>query len=51
MASHNPASPSAQDDTTETELIPLSEETLHLDKRHVTTGKVRSSTKTEGVEE
>jgi uncharacterized protein (TIGR02271 family) len=51
MTQHDPDSPAPQDATAETEVIPLTEETLRLDKRRVTTGKVRISTKTEVVEE
>ena len=51
MTQHNPDSPISQEETVDTETIPLSEETLRLDKRHVTTGRVRISTKTDVVEE
>ena len=51
MKQHNPDSPISQEETVVTETIPLSEETLHLDKRRVTTGRVRISTKTDVVEE
>lgn len=51
MTQHRLDPPAAQNETAETDVVPLVEETLHLDKRHVTTGKVRVSTKTDVVQE
>lgn len=51
MTQHDPDQPDPKDETTETEIIPLAEETLRLDKRRVITGKVRISTETDVVEE
>jgi uncharacterized protein (TIGR02271 family) len=44
MTKHHPDSPTAQDPLEETEVIPLAEEELRVDKRTVTTGKVRIRT-------
>ena len=44
MAKHHPESPSSQGSPDETEVIPLAEEELRVDKRMVTTGKVRVRT-------
>ena len=44
MAKHIPDQPNPQSASSDTEVIPLTEEELHLDKRMVTTGKVRVQT-------
>ncbi len=44
MAKHIPDQPNPQDAPSDTEVIPLTEEELRLDKRMVTTGKVRVQT-------
>ena len=44
MAKHIPDQPNSQDASSDTEVIPLTEEELRLDKRMVTTGKVRVRT-------
>src|SRR4029079_2744049 len=44
MAKHHPESPPSQESPDETEVIPLAEEELRVDKRMVTTGKVRVRT-------
>ena len=44
MAKHHPDLPVSQTSSSETEIIPLAEEELRLDKRTVTTGKVRIRT-------
>jgi uncharacterized protein (TIGR02271 family) len=44
MTKHHPDSPTAQDPLEETEAIPIAEEELRVDKRTVTTGKVRIRT-------
>jgi uncharacterized protein (TIGR02271 family) len=44
MAKHHPDSPPSQDSLDETEIIPLAEEELRVDKRTVTTGMVRVRT-------
>jgi uncharacterized protein (TIGR02271 family) len=44
MAKHHPDSPPSQDSLDETEIIPLAEEELRVDKRTVTTGMVRGRT-------
>jgi uncharacterized protein (TIGR02271 family) len=44
MAKHHPDSPHSQDSLDETEIIPLAEEELRVDKRTVTTGMVRVRT-------
>jgi uncharacterized protein (TIGR02271 family) len=44
MTKHHPDSPTAQDPLEEAEVIPLAEEELRVDKRTVTTGKVRIRT-------
>jgi uncharacterized protein (TIGR02271 family) len=44
MAKHIPDQPNPQDSSLNTEVIPLVEEELRLDKRMVTTGKVRVRT-------
>jgi uncharacterized protein (TIGR02271 family) len=51
MTQQSPDSPAPQDATVETEVIPLAEETLRVDKRQVTTGRVRISTTVDVVEE
>lgn len=44
MAKHIPDQPHSQETSSDTEVIPITEEELHLDKRTVTTGKVRVQT-------
>ena len=44
MAKHLSDQPNAQDSLSDTEVIPITEEELHLEKREVTTGKVRVRT-------
>ena len=44
MAKHISDQPNAQDSLSDTEVIPITEEELRLDKREVTTGKVRVRT-------
>jgi uncharacterized protein (TIGR02271 family) len=44
MAKHLSEQPNAQDTSSDTEVIPIVEEELRLDKREVTTGKVRVRT-------
>ena len=44
MAKHISDQPNAQDALSDTEVIPITEEELRLDKREVTTGKVRVRT-------
>lgn len=44
MAKHLSDQPNAQDSLSDTEVIPITEEELRLDKREVTTGKVRVRT-------
>lgn len=44
MAKHISDQPNAQDTLSDTEVIPIAEEKLRLDKREVTTGKVRVRT-------
>jgi uncharacterized protein (TIGR02271 family) len=51
MTQRKPDSSVSNEGTDATEVIPLTEETLHLDKRQVTTGRVRISTKTDVIEE
>jgi len=51
MTQQRPDSPIPHDVTEETEIIPLAEETLRVDKRQVTTGTVRISTTVDVVEE
>jgi stress response protein YsnF len=51
MTKHVPDHPAARNAPAETEVIPLVEEELRLDKREVTTGKVRVRTVTDVVEE
>ena len=45
MAKHLSDQPNSQDSLSDTEVIPITEEELRLDKREVTTGKVRVQTK------
>jgi uncharacterized protein (TIGR02271 family) len=45
MTKHNPDQPNPPDASSETEVIPLLEEELRLDKREVITGKVRVRTR------
>ena len=45
MAKHISDQPTPQDSLSETEVIPIAEEELRVDKRMVTTGKVRVQTK------
>jgi uncharacterized protein (TIGR02271 family) len=45
MAKHISDQPNPQDSLSETEVIPIAEEELRVDKRMVTTGKVRVQTK------
>ncbi|WP_134494260.1 YsnF/AvaK domain-containing protein [Microvirga pakistanensis] len=51
MTQHDSDSSAQRSEDAETEIVPLAEETLHVDKRDVATGRVRISTKTEIVEE
>lgn len=44
MAKHIPDQPHPQEPSSDTEVIPITEEELRLDKREVTTGKVRVRT-------
>ncbi|NBJ11204.1 YsnF/AvaK domain-containing protein [Microvirga arsenatis] len=44
MTKHNPEQPPLQGSSSESEIIPLAEEELRLDKRVATKGKVRIST-------
>ncbi|MEE1657287.1 YsnF/AvaK domain-containing protein [Microvirga sp. CF3062] len=44
MTKHIPDQPNSQASSSDTEVIPLTEEELRLDKRMVTTGKVRVQT-------
>ncbi|HEU6442623.1 MAG TPA: YsnF/AvaK domain-containing protein [Microvirga sp.] len=51
MTQHDPDPSATSDEAAETEVIPLTEEMLHIDKREVATGRVRVSTTTDVVEE